>query len=70
MSDADLEGVVVESSDQYASTTLKLLFENLQQRVAVRKALFWPVYDSLWISNCFVEELDLAAASVARLELS
>ena len=69
MSDADLEGVVVESSDQYASTALELLFKNLEQRVTVRKALFWAFHDSLWISNRFVEELDLAAASVARLEL-
>jgi cytochrome bd-type quinol oxidase subunit 2 len=70
MRDTDLEGVVVESSDQYASAALELLFENLEQCVAVCQALFWVSHDSLWISNCFVEELDLAAASVARLEIS
>lgn len=40
MADADLEGVVVEPSDQCACAALVLLLENLKQRVAVCQTLF------------------------------
>src|SRR5258708_2710449 len=66
MTDADLEGVVVEPSDQCACTALVLLLENLKQRVAVCQTLFWSVHHSVRIPNCVVEKLDLTAVSVAR----
>ena len=69
MSDADLEGVIVQPSNRGNSTTMILLLEDLKQGVTICQTIIWPVHHAIRITDCVVQMLDLEAASVADLEL-
>ena len=68
MRNANLESVVVESSNQCSSTSVELLLQNLKQRVAVAQTLAWVAHHAQGIPDGFVQTLYLCAPVVASLE--